>query len=125
MVWLKPLCTLMGTVQPQLSGPHLSGSSIIRTLSSPAMYLCACVEGVTFCIQWVWLMLNEGARYVCGVKMLEMTNEDASKNPFRGLLMLFHTKAYLKRREKQALQLSGLFHLSGITAWVPWTKVSG
>ena len=54
----------------------------IRTLSSPAMYLCACVEGVTFCIQWVWLMLNEGARYVCWVKMLEMTNEDASKNPF-------------------------------------------
>ena len=35
---LAMLNILQCTVQPRLSGPRLSGTSIIRTLSCPAMY---------------------------------------------------------------------------------------
>ena len=88
---------VLTTVQPRLSGPHLSGTSIIRTLSCPAMYLCACIEGLTVCIEWVWQLLNEDARPFAGWKTLEMMNEDAFMNPFGGLFevkMPFSTKTY-------------------------------
>ena len=45
-----------------------SATSIIRTRSGPAKILCACVEGVTICIKWVWRLLNEGSRHVLGLK---------------------------------------------------------
>ena len=60
--------------------------------------------------------------------MLDMTVQDVFMNPFGAFFEVqvpFYTRAHQKRRERYALQLSGLFHLSGITALEPWSEVSG
>ena len=46
-----PMMTRIGTVQPWLSGPRLSGTSIIRTCSRPANTLVRMRSG---CGQWYW-----------------------------------------------------------------------
>jgi hypothetical protein len=60
------------------------------------MYSCASVEGVATDLQWVWLLLNEGARHLSGWKMLEVTDQDVVTNHFGGLFVQIplYTKAY-------------------------------
>ena len=42
-----------------------SATSLIRHLGLSPAYLCACVEGMTVRIQWVWPLPNEAARHIC------------------------------------------------------------
>ena len=45
----------LNIVQPRLSGPRLSGTSIIRTSQRPKIQYYACAEGMSDDLLWVWL----------------------------------------------------------------------
>ena len=53
--------------------------------------------------------------------MLEMTNNE---NPFGGPYEAVLYQVILKGEKKVSTSDIRIFHLSGITAWVPWTKES-